>query len=190
LGRFFEDFTVGDHYRHPQGRTITSTDNAWFTLLTMNTHPLHFNDDYAERTEFGRQLINSGLSIAVVLGISVSDVSQHAVANLGWTDITLPHPLFVGDTIYAESLVTATRASQSRPSAGIVSVLTRGLNQHGDICVTFKRTVLVHRQSEAARFSFPEPATSIQDTLEPRDLAVFGARLTGSFGHTDDEPAY
>ncbi|QYB07104.1 MaoC family dehydratase [Rhodococcus sp. USK10] len=170
FGRYFEDYAVGDHFQHPLGRTITATDNAWFTLITMNTHPLHFNDDYAERTDFGKQLVNSGLSVAMVLGISVSDVSQHAVANLGWTNIQLPHPLFVGDTIYAESLVTATRASNSRPKAGIVSVITRGLNQHGDICVTFDRTVLVHRRSAASRFPFPQPAEPIQNQL-PRESA-------------------
>lgn len=161
LGRYFEDFAAGDHFRHPLGRTITATDNAWFTLMTMNTHQLHFNDDYAANTEFGRQLVNSGLSVAMVLGISVSDVSQHAVANLGWTNIALPHPLFVGDTLYAESLVTATRDSKSRPQAGIVSVFTRGLNQHGDICVTFDRTILVHRRSAGERFLFPEPKEPI-----------------------------
>lgn len=161
LGRYFEDFAAGDHFRHPLGRTITATDNAWFTLMTMNTHQLHFNDDYAANTEFGRQLVNSGLSVAMVLGISVSDVSQRAVANLGWTNIALPHPLFVGDTLYAESLVTATRDSKSRPQAGIVSVFTRGLNQHGDICVTFDRTILVHRRSAGERFLFPEPKEPI-----------------------------
>lgn len=168
LGRYFEDFAVGDHYRHPLGRTITDTDNAWFTLLTMNTHQLHFNDDYAARTEFGRQLVNSGLSVAMVLGISVSDVSQHAVANLGWTNIRLPHPLFVGDTLYGESLVTEARASKSRPDAGIVGVHTRGLNQDGAVCVTFDRTVLVHRRSAAARFPFPEPDESIQAAVNSR----------------------
>jgi itaconyl-CoA hydratase len=163
LGRYFEDFTVGDHYRHPLGRTITATDNAWFTLMTMNTHQSHFNDDYASHTEFGRQLVNSGLSVALVLGLSVSDVSQHAVANLGWTDIALPHPLFVGDTVYAESLVTGARESKSRPNAGIVSVYTRGLNQRGDVCVTFKRVILVHRRSAADRFPLPAPATPITE---------------------------
>jgi acyl dehydratase len=164
FGRYFEDFGVGEHYRHPLGRTITDADNAWFTLLTMNTHQLHFNDDYAGKTEFGRQLVNSGLSVAMVLGLSVSDVSQHAVANLGWTNIALPHPLFVGDTLYAESLVTATRPSRSRPNAGIVSVFTRGLNQDGDVCVTFDRTVLVHRRAAGAAFPFPTPVQAIQDT--------------------------
>jgi itaconyl-CoA hydratase len=161
-GRYFEDFAVGDHFEHPLGRTITSTDNAWFTLLTMNTHQLHFNDDYAAHTDFGRQLVNSGLSVAIVLGLSVADVSQHAVANLGWTDIALPHPLFVGDTLYAESLVTALRDSKSRPEAGIVAVRTRGINQDGKICVTFNRSVLVHRRSAAvARFRFPKVESPI-----------------------------
>lgn len=163
LGRYFEDFTVGDHYRHPLGRTITATDNAWFTLLTMNTNQLHFNDHYAASSQFGKQLVNSGLSVAIVLGISVSDVSQHAVANLGWTDIQLPHPIFVGDTLYGESLVTAARGSRSKPDTGIVSVFTRGLNQDGVVCVTFNRSVLVHRREAAAqRFAFPEPEVGIE----------------------------
>jgi itaconyl-CoA hydratase len=170
-GRYFEDFSVGDHYQHPLGRTITATDNSWFTLLTMNTHQLHFNDDYAAGTEFGRQLVNSGLSVAMVLGLSVSDVSQHAVANLGWTDIELPHPLFVGDTLYAESVVTATRASESRPEAGIVFVKTRGLNQDGKVCVRFNRTVLVRRRSarRIARFPSAEQPMSLQ--TQPRGEA-------------------
>lgn len=161
LGRYFEDFTVGDHYRHALGRTITAADNASFTLLTMNTHQIHFNDHYAGQSEFGRQLINSGLSVAMVLGMSVLDVSQNAIANLGWTDINLPHPLFVGDTLYAESRVVATRESRSRPTAGIVSVFTRGLNQDGKICVTFNRSVLVHKRAAGSRFTFPTPEEPI-----------------------------
>ena len=163
LGHYFEDFKVGDHYRHALGRTITATDNAWFTLLTMNTHQLHFNDHYAAQAEFGRQLINSGLSVAMVLGMSVLDVSQNAIANLGWTDIKLPHPLFVNDTLYAESLVTATRESKSRPAAGIVSVFTRGLNQDGKVCVTFNRSVLVHKRSAGSRFTFPTSESPIEE---------------------------
>ena len=161
IGRYFEDYNVGDHYRHALGRTITETDNSWFTLLTMNTHQLHFNDHYAAQAEFGRQLVNSGFSVALVLGISVLDVSQNAIANLGWTDIRLPHPLFVGDTVYAESLVTATRESRSRPNAGIVTVLTRGLNQDGKICVIFNRSVLVHKRGAASKFKFPATETPI-----------------------------
>jgi itaconyl-CoA hydratase len=145
-GRYFEDFEVGDLYRHPLGRTITAADNAWFTLLTMNTNQMHFNDHYAERSTFGRQLVNSGLTVAMVLGQSVLDVSQHAMANLSWDKIELPHPLFVGDTIYAESRVVAKRESSSRPYAGIVTVQTRGMNQDGDVVITYKRSVMVYKR--------------------------------------------
>ncbi|HEY7280776.1 MAG TPA: MaoC family dehydratase, partial [Actinomycetota bacterium] len=128
-GRFFEDFVVGDVYRHPLGRTISETDNTWFTLLTMNTNQMHFNAHYAGGSEFGRLLVNSGLTIAMVLGMSVSDVSQNGIANLEMTEIQLKHPVFVGDTLYAESLVVGTRESKSRSHAGIVTVRSRGLNQ-------------------------------------------------------------
>ena len=155
-GRYFEDFTVGDVYQHPLGRTITAADNAWFTLLTMNTNQMHFNDHYAEQSTFGRQLVNSGLTVAMVLGISVTDVSQNAIANLGWDNIRLTHPVFVGDTLYAESLVTGTRESSSRPYAGIVSVHTRGLNQDGDVCLSYDRSVMVYRRdAEQDKDLFP-----------------------------------
>lgn len=145
-GRYYEDFTVGDVYQHPLGRTITSTDNAWFTLLTMNTNQMHFNDHYAEASVFGRQLVNSGLTVAMVLGISVTDLSQNAIANLSWKEIKLRHPVFVGDTLYAESLVLEKRTSKSRPYAGIVTCRTRGLNQDGAVCLSWERTVLVYRE--------------------------------------------
>jgi itaconyl-CoA hydratase len=163
-GRCFEDFVVGDVYRHPLGRTISEADNTWFTLLTMNTHEAHFNADFAERTEFGRILVNSGLTVAIVLGQSVTDVSQQAIANLGWGDIELVHPVFVGDTLYAESLVVEARPSRSRPEAGIVTVRTRGLNQHGETCLRWRRSVLVRRRSAAeALRSFPVPAVPIEN---------------------------
>jgi acyl dehydratase len=156
-GRFFEDFEVGDLYRHPLGRTITETDNTWFTLLTMNTHQLHFNSVYAAAAEFSRPLVNSGFSVALVLGISVSDVSQNAIANLGWDEIVLPHPLFVGDTVYADSEVLETRLSRSRPGAGIVTVRTRGYNQDGTVCVRFRRSALVRTRSAGVpTFGRPE----------------------------------
>ena len=145
-GRYLEDFEVGDVYRHPLGRTITETDNAWFTLLTCNTNQMHFNNHYAARSQFGRQLVNSGFTVALVLGMSVSDVSQQAIANLGWDKIQLTHPVFVGDTLYGESLVLAVRESISRPEAGIVSVRTRGLNQDGEVCVSYERKVMVYRR--------------------------------------------
>ncbi|MCS7001401.1 MAG: MaoC family dehydratase [Dehalococcoidia bacterium] len=145
-GRFFEDFAVGDIYRHNLGRTLTETDNIWFTLLTMNTNPSHFDSEYSKNTPFGKPLINSCLTLAIVTGQSVPDVSENAVANLGWDEVRLPNPLFVGDTLYAESEVLETRESKSRPNAGIVTIRTRGYNQHGDIVIEFKRTVMVYRR--------------------------------------------
>ena len=142
-GRYFEDFQIGDIYEHRPGRTVSETDNTWFTLLTMNTHPLHFDSEYAKHTEFKKPLIVSTLSLAIVTGMSVSDISQKAIANLGWTDIQMPNPLFAGDTITAESEVLEKRASKSRPGAGIVKFRTTGFNQHGKIICTFERTVLV-----------------------------------------------
>ena len=105
IGRYFEDFEIGHVYEHRPGRTISEADNTWFTLLTMNTHPLHFDFEYAKHSEFGKPLVNSAFTLAVVAGMSVSDTSQKAIANLGWTDIKLTAPVFVGDTIYAESEV-------------------------------------------------------------------------------------
>ena len=117
-GRYFEDFTVGDVYRHAHGRTISETDNTWFTLLTNNTHDIHFNADYASRTEFGRPLVVSTLTLAIVTGLSVSDVSQNAVANLELGRREATAPVFAGDTIYAESEVLEARPSKSRPGQG------------------------------------------------------------------------
>ena len=148
-GRFFEDFHVGDVYRHPHGRTITETDNTWFTLLTNNSHDIHYNADYASKTEFGRPLVVSTLTLAIVTGLSVTDVSQNAVANLGWDDVKLTAPVFAGDTLYAESEVLAKRESKSRADAGIVSVRSTGKNQNGDVVCTFDRTMLVQRRGHA-----------------------------------------
>jgi acyl dehydratase len=153
FGRCLEDFEAGALYQHPLGRTITETDNVWFTALTMNTNQLHFNNHYAAEGMFERALVNSTLTLAIVTGLSVVDISQHAVANLGWDDVRLPHPVFVGDTIYAESRVEEVRESASRPTAGVVSVRTRGLNQEGKVVVSFRRTVLVPKRGhETATF--------------------------------------
>ena len=146
FGRYFEDFTVGDIYEHRPGRTLTETENTWFTLLTINTHPLHFDAEYAKHTEFGRCLICSPFTVAVMVGMSVSDVSQKAIANLGWKEIRLTHPLFAGDTLTAESEVLDKRESRSRPNAGIVSVETRGFNQDGVTVCTFERTMLIPKR--------------------------------------------
>ncbi|MFV0299177.1 MAG: MaoC family dehydratase [Hyphomicrobiaceae bacterium] len=142
-GRTYDDFTVGEIIQHRPGRTISETDNTWFTLLTMNTHPLHFDMSFAERTEFGRPLVNSCLTLSMVTGMSVSDVSQGAIANLGWSDVKLTAPVFVGDTIYADSEVLARRPSKSRPSQGIVTVKTRGYKSDGTIFMEFERNVLL-----------------------------------------------
>lgn len=145
-GRYLEDFTVGDVYRHGLGRTVTDVDNAWFTMLTLNTNQIHFNQHYAEKSPFGKLLVNSAFTLALVAGMSVDDISRNAMANLGWTDIELPNPVFGGDTLYAESLVTDIRESKSRPNVGIVSVKTRGLNQRGEIVMRFNRTAMVYRK--------------------------------------------
>ena len=145
-GRYYEDFALGDTYKHWPGRTITAADNTWFTLLTMNQHPLHFDEEYAKGTEFGKPLVNSALTLAIVAGMSVADVSQKAIANLGWTDIVMPAPVFNGDTLYAESTVLEKRESKSRPTQGIVTVATRAWKQDGTTVMTYKRTVLVPKR--------------------------------------------
>jgi len=146
MGRYYEDFAVGDTYKHWPGRTITAADNTWFTLLTMNQHPIHFDEEYAKKSEFGKPLVNSTLTLAIAVGMSVQDVSQNAVANLGWTDIVMPAPVFNGDTLYAESTVLEKRESKSRPTQGIVSVATRAWKQDGTTVMTFKRSVLVPKR--------------------------------------------
>lgn len=145
-GRYFEDFVVGHIYEHRPGRTITDADNVWFTLLTMNSHPTHFDYEFAKKTEFGKPLVVSTLTIAVMTGMSVSDTSAKAVANLGWDEVRMTHPLFVGDTLYATSEVLEKRASNSRPDQGIVTFKTIGLNQDGVIVGHYKRTVLVWKR--------------------------------------------
>jgi itaconyl-CoA hydratase len=147
FGRYFEDFQVGDVYQHRPGRTITQYDNIAFTLLTMNTHPLHFDEEYARHSEFGRCVVCSPLTVALMVGMSVTDVRQKAIANLGWTDIRLTHPLFPGDTLYAESEVLEKRESKSRPGAGLVTVKTIGLNQNKVKVCEFNRTMLIMKKN-------------------------------------------
>lgn len=163
-GRYYEDFEVGDVYRHPMGRTITETDNIWFTLLTQNTNQMHFNSHYAEQSTFGKPLVNSAITVAMVVGQSVTDISQNGIANLGWDEIRLTHPVFVGDTLFSESVVIDKRESESRPYAGIVSVFTRGLNQDGDVVVSYKRTVMVYRRDAPQdKGLFPQANVSIEE---------------------------
>ena len=145
-GRFYEDFDVGDVYRSRFGRTITRTDNIWFTCLTMNTNPIHFDETRASRTQFERPLVNSAFTLALVTGMTVPDTSENATANLAWTDITMPNPVYVGDTLWAETEITALRESKSRPNVGIVSVRTRGVNQRREVVIEFKRTFMTYRR--------------------------------------------
>src|SRR6202035_723308 len=145
-GRFFEHFEVGDVYEHALGRTITTADNIWFTLLTQNTAPIHFDHQYAAQTELGKPLVNSSLTLALVTGQSVTDVSQNVMANLGWDEVRLPHPVFEGDTVYSRSEVLETRPSRSRPDVGVVTVRTTGFNQAGDAVIAFRRTLLVYKR--------------------------------------------
>jgi len=147
--RYYEDFTVGDVYEHRPGRTLTETDNTWFTLLTMNTHPLHFDAEYAKHSEFGRCIVASPLTLAIIVGMSVTDVSQKAIANLGWKEIRMTAPVFAGDTLYAETEVLGKRESASRPTAGLVTVRTLGRNQHGTVVCDFERTILVAKRGHA-----------------------------------------
>jgi itaconyl-CoA hydratase len=148
-GRYLEDFTVGDVYEHRPGRSITETDNTWFTLLTMNQHPLHFDREYGAKSEFGQVLVNSCLTLSLVTGMSVSDVSQKTIANLGWNDVKLTGPVFVGDTLYAESEVLAIRESRSRPTQGIVTIRTRGIKQDGSEVISFERSMLIPKRGHA-----------------------------------------
>jgi acyl dehydratase len=146
FGRYYEDFAIGDIYEHRPGRTITETENTWFTLLTMNTHPLHFDVEYAKASEFKRCLVASPFTLSILVGMSVSDLSQKAIANLGWTDIRLTHPVYAGDTLYASSEVLAKRESGSRPGAGLVTVRTFGANQEGVTVCTFERVMLIPKR--------------------------------------------
>jgi acyl dehydratase len=148
-GRFFEDFTVGDVYQHPLGRTVTTTDNLWFSLLTQNTAPIHFDHHYAAQTAFGRPLVDSTFTLALVTGQSVTDISQNVFANLGWDDVRLPQPVFEGDTIYSQSEVLAARESATRPDVGIVTVRTTGYNQDGVVVITFQRTIMIYKRGHA-----------------------------------------
>jgi itaconyl-CoA hydratase len=155
-GRFYEDFEVGDVFRSRFGRTITETDNVWFTCLTMNTNQIHFNVPFAERTRFGRPLVNSTFTLALVTGMTVPDTSENATANLAWTDIKLPQPVFAGDTLWAESEITDLRESSSNPSVGIVTMRSRGVNQRREVVIEFQRTFMVYkRDASEVEDAFP-----------------------------------
>jgi itaconyl-CoA hydratase len=149
FGRHFEDFEVGDVYEHRPGKTVTEADNHFFTLLTLNTHPLHFDAEYGAATEFGQNLVVSTYTLSLLIGMSVSDLSQKAIANLGMDEVRFPAPVFAGDTLYAESEVLAKRASASRPGQGIVEVRTTGKNQRGEVICVFRRSMLIPMRGHA-----------------------------------------
>lgn len=148
LGRFFEDFHVGDVLRCPYGRTVTEADNISFTLLTNNTNQIHFNREYGARSPFGRCLVNSTLTLAIVTGMGVADISENGFA-LGWDEVRMPNPLYPGDTLYTDSEVLEVRESRSRPDQGVVTVRTRGYDQDGHVVIDFKRTVMVWKRAAA-----------------------------------------
>lgn len=155
-GRYFEDFEIGDIYRARNGRTITETDNIQFTLITHNTNQIHFNRDYAAKTEFGRPLVNSTLTFSIVTGLAVADVSENGFA-LGWDWVKLPNPVYAGDTIYVETEVMEIRESRSRPHQGVIKVQTRGINQAGKVVLEFQRSVMVWKRDHApSQDMFPE----------------------------------
>ena len=143
FGRYYEEFVVGDVYEHRPGKTVTEADNHLFTLLTLNTHPLHFDAEYGRATEFGRNLVVSTYTLALLIGMSVSDCSQKAIANLGMDEVKFPAPVFAGDTLYAESEVLSKRESASRPGQGIVTIRTLGKNQRGQTVCSFTRNMLI-----------------------------------------------
>jgi itaconyl-CoA hydratase len=158
MSRFFEDFNVGDLIKHPIGRTVTAADNVWFSLLTCNTNPIHIDRHYSEQTEFKQPLVNSTFTLALVVGLSVEDISFNAV-NLGWEEVKMPSPVFEGDTIYAQSEILSTRESESRPHMGIVGVKTTGFKQDGTVVIEFRRTVLVYKRGKG-----PKPPAPAADS--------------------------
>jgi itaconyl-CoA hydratase len=160
-GRFYEDLEVGDIFRSRLGRTITDVDNIWFTLLTLNTNQVHFNAPYAERTRFGRPLVDSTFTLALITGMTVPDISENATANLGWTDVRLPRPVYEGDTLWAESEILEKRESRSNPSVGIVTARSRGINQRHEVVIEFRRTFMIYKRSAPEALDmFPESEDS------------------------------
>ncbi|MDP3746542.1 MAG: MaoC family dehydratase [Phenylobacterium sp.] len=149
FGRYFEEFKLGDVYEHRPGKTVLESDNHLFTLLTLNTHPLHFDAEYGKLTEFGRNLVVSPYTLSLLIGMSVSDVSQKTIANLGMDEVRFTAPVFAGDTLYAESEVLEKRESKSRPGQGIVTIRTTGRNQRDEVICTFRRSMLIPARGHA-----------------------------------------
>jgi len=162
-GRVYEDFEVGDVYNHPFGRTVLSVDNSWFTLLTQNVNPIHFDHVYAAQTEFGKPLVDSTFTLALVTGQSTIDLSMNVMANLGWDEVRLPNPLFEGDTVYSRSEVLSKRESKSRPNVGIVQVRTTGVKQDGLVVIEFLRTFMVYKKGHVPATARTTMAASLTE---------------------------
>lgn len=159
-GRFFEDFKVGDIYYHSAGKTVTTTDNQWFTLLTQNSAKIHVDSIYAAQTEFGKPIVVSSFTLALVTGQSTSDLSMNVMANLGWDNVRMPAPVFEGDTIYSRSKILAARDSKSRAAVGIVTAASEGFNQDGTIVLSFTRSFMVYRREHAPKIMKSRPSES------------------------------
>ena len=156
MSRSYDELEVGAVYQSRFGRTVLEADNVWFTLLTHNTNPIHFDAEYAATTEWGRPLVDSTFTLALITGLSVPDTSENAVANLGWDDVRLPAPVFEGDTLWAESEILELRESKSNPSVGIVTMRCRGINQRREVVIEFKRTFMLYkRDAPEAASAFP-----------------------------------
>lgn len=167
-GLYWDDFVVGDVFEHRPGRTVLDVDNVWFTLLSMNVQQVHFDQEYANKTEWKKLLVDSTFTLALLTGMSVRTVSAKVVANLGWDNVKITKPVFAGDTIYAESTVLGKRESKSRPTQGIVTVRTRGVNQRGETVMTFDRTMLVYKRGHS-----PESAANYKNNIILDSINIF-----------------
>lgn len=142
-GKYYDDLEEGAIIKHELGRTLTEMDNVLFSTLTMNPQPLHLNEDYAAKTEFGQRIVNGIFTLGLVVGLTVGDLTAGTiVANLGYDKVSHPHPMFHGDTLYVETEVVSRRESKSRPDCGIVMLKHIGRNQHDQVCIEFTRTAL------------------------------------------------
>lgn len=142
-GKYFEDLAIGQYFKHSTGRTVTETDNVLFCSLTMNSQPLHLNDDFASRSQFGQRIMNGLFTLALVVGLSVGELTEGTiVANLGYNNVTHPNPLFQGETVYAETEILEKRESSSRNDCGIVRLKQLGKKPDGTVVVVLERTVL------------------------------------------------
>jgi itaconyl-CoA hydratase len=156
--RFFEDFVVGDRCQHRNARTVSTHDNAWFTLLSQNPAPLHLDHEFVKQCGFDRVPLNSTLTLALVTGQSVADLTPHVITNLGWQEVRLPAPAFEGDTLYSESVIESLRPSASRPAAGVVGIRTRGFTQEATVVIEFTRLVLMWRRGHMPERVRPQPS--------------------------------